>query len=158
MADPTPNIDQKAYEKGKRTVCVDLDGVIAEYTQWRGIDHFGPPIKGAREFLQELSKHADEVIIFTTRCNVDVNGKDLKFSRDEPFNPLGSLADRVHRYLYDHNLPYSSVYVGQGKPLAAAYIDDRAISCRPQDPGAMFSDRTYAAVISQTLRLIGDCK
>lgn len=33
----------------KKTVAVDLDGVLADYsTGWQGIEHIGDPIPGAR--------------------------------------------------------------------------------------------------------------
>lgn len=56
----------------KKTVCVDLDGVLSEYKGWQGVEKIGPPIPGSQEFTRKLSLVAD-VVIFTTRCNPEQN-------------------------------------------------------------------------------------
>ncbi len=113
--------------KPKPSVCVDLDGVIASYDRWRGLDHFGDPIPGAFEFLQALQQRA-RVVIFTVRCKGDgLNG----------VHDSAVLVKKVREWLDKHSLPYDEVYSGQGKPLASAYIDDRGVSCCPMtDPSA----------------------
>lgn len=110
-------------EPARRRVCVDLDGVLAEYDKWKGIDHFGSPIPGALEFMKKLAKFA-EITIFTSRCAQDV----LEGSRITP----GQLRVKVIEWLEKHDFPYTDVYIGQGKPRAAAFIDDRAVHCNPQ--------------------------
>jgi hypothetical protein len=50
------------------------------------------------------------------------------------FNPgysARTLLEHVKGWLDRHELEYDAVYQGQGKPLATAYIDDRAINCQP---------------------------
>jgi hypothetical protein len=48
---------------------------------------------------------------------------------------------RIHiiDWLEKHHFPYADVYIGQGKPKAAAFIDDRAVSCAPQTDKQAFS-------------------
>ena len=104
----------------KKTVCVDLDGVLAEYDGWKGVDHIGKPIAGAQEFLRRLREKYD-VVIFTTRCNPEVNKPEAAHL----------LANRVRAWLDKHEMPYDDVYHGVGKPIAAAYIDDNAYRCEP---------------------------
>lgn len=107
----------------RRTICVDMDGVLASYRDgWQGVDTIGAPIPGAREFLHRLREHYD-VVIFTTRCNPEVN---------RPEQPH-LLANRVRDWLDEHDMPYDAIYTGVGKPIAAAYVDDRAVLCRPED-------------------------
>lgn len=50
------------------TVCVDCDGVLHSYTSpWAGVDVLpDPPVEGAIEWLNEITK-AFNVVIFTTR-------------------------------------------------------------------------------------------
>jgi hypothetical protein len=110
-------------EPTRRRVCVDLDGVLAKYDKWRGIDHFGEPIPGALEFMKKLEKFA-EITIFTSRCAQDV----LEGSRITP----GQLRVKVIEWLEKNEFPYTDVYIGQGKPRAAAFIDDRGVHCNPQ--------------------------
>lgn len=108
-------------------VCVDLDGVLAQYDGWKGVEHIGEPIPGAQDFTRQL---ADKylVIVYTTRCNHEVNeGK----TRSE-------LLALVRDWLTRHGFVWHQIYMGAGKPLCKAFIDDRAISCRPQVHGGEF--------------------
>lgn len=119
----------------KKTVCVDLDGVLAKYDGWKGIDHIGDPIEGAVEFMQKL----DELykgVIFTTRCNPELNQL-----------PVEELSGRVQRWLDDWGFTYDSIYTGVGKPICIAFIDDRALNCRPQVMG----QQNYNYVLKQLI-------
>ena len=125
----------------KKTVCVDLDGVLADYRDgWQGLENIGVPIKGAVAFTRELAKFA-EVVIYTTRCC-----ENLGRGRT-----IAELRGLVQAWLDKHGFHYQDIYVGQGKPIAEAYIDDRAVSCRPQDslPGE------YACAMDDTKELLG---
>jgi hypothetical protein len=127
----------------KKTVCVDLDGVLADYSKgWQGVDSIGDPIPGAVEFTKRLGKYA-VVVIYTTRC------KGKMFDRDEKPEILVGF---VKAWLDRHGFHYDDIDTGQGKPIAAAYCDDRAVVCRPQEgnPHQAFEDAEHA-----TLRLLG---
>jgi hypothetical protein len=107
----------------KPTVCVDLDGVLADFSEgWKGVEHFGAPIPGAVEFTRQLSEIAD-VVIFTCRCQSALNHGVAPFL----------LANRVREWLDKHGVAYADVYIGQGKPVASAYVDDRAVVLRPEE-------------------------
>ena len=127
----------------KRTVCVDLDGVLADYSMgWKGLDHIGDPIPGAVELTQELAKFAD-VLIFTTRCCEEMGrglGKEM-------------LRKIVKDWLDKHGFVYHEIWIGQGKPIASAYIDDRAICCRPQEDA-----RAFQSAVVKAQRLCEDAK
>lgn len=117
----------------KYRVCVDLDGVLAEYHGWKGVDHIGQPIDGALEFMFELEKIA-EIVVFSSRCSTELIEADgSSFS-------VGQLRIRVIEWLEKHRFPYSDVYVGQGKPRAAAFIDDRGVACNPQQDRNAFAN------------------
>lgn len=109
----------------RKHVAVDLDGVLAQYDHWRGIEHIGDPIPGAQEFCRKLSEFAD-VLIHTTRLSPDVN-KGV---------PQQVLADIVIAWLKKHGFPPCGLWVGPGKPIAAAYVDDRAVWIKPQEVDA----------------------
>jgi hypothetical protein len=121
----------------KQTVAVDLDGVLAKYMSWQGVENIGDPIEGARQFMKELSKNY-YVIVFTTRCSATFN----------PGFTSKQLVSYVLRWLMQHDIPHDSVYAGQGKPLATAYVDDRGVSCEPQK-----SSLAYDAALHQVDRL-----
>ena len=112
-------MDEMHKDKQKLPVCVDLDGTLAIETRWRGIGPIGHPFPGARHFLEELRENA-RVVIYTVRCNPSVQSG---YSPDAK--------QLVEKWLDEHELPYDEVYCGAGKPVAAAYIDDRAIACDP---------------------------
>lgn len=102
----------------KPSVCVDLDGVLAKYDGWKGVDHIGDPIPRAREFLELLSKNF-HIIIHTTRVNPEVNTG----------HTYEELRAKVEAWLVKHEMVYDDI---QSKPLAIAYIDDRACYCEPE--------------------------
>lgn len=110
----------KRESDGKRkTVCVDLDGTLAHYEGWKGPEHIGMPRPGAVEFTRALDKFAN-VVVFTTRAKADFE------DRPDGATPE-SLANFVRGWLDGHGFAYTTVYAGQGKPIASAYVDDRAV-------------------------------
>lgn len=107
-----------------------MDGVLASWKGgWKGCDHFGDPIPGAVEFTKELAKDYD-VIIHTCRCNAELNKPTAPFL----------LRNIVAAWLDKHGFAYSEVYIGVGKPIASAYVDDRAVPCCPESNEAAFVD------------------
>ena len=119
---PPPRKKKTKKKKRTKSVCVDLDGVLARYDGWKGLEHFGEPIPGALEFCRDLARDY-RVIVFSSRTH-DEEGRDL----DEAVRLVGAWLDK-------HGFVYDEIYTGAGKPFASAYVDDRGISCRPQDDG-----------------------
>lgn len=107
---------EKVENSGKRkTVCVDFDGVIADYSKgFQGPTIFGDPIPGAKEALAKIKSQGADIIIFTCRENT----LDLR------------------EYLRVNQIPYDSINsnpdqpenTNEGKPVADAYIDDKAVA------------------------------
>ena len=58
---------------------------------------------------------------------------------------------RIHiiDWLEKNEIPFSDVYMGEGKPRVAAIIDDRAISCRPQE-----NDQAYHETITALKKML----
>jgi hypothetical protein len=50
-------------------IAVDLDGTLAYYDEWRGIEHIGEPIIPTLLKVQVLVKNGVKVTIFTARAN-----------------------------------------------------------------------------------------
>lgn len=130
--------------KEKKTVCVDLDGVLAAYEGYKGVDYFDDPFPGAREFLTDLRKAA-RVVIFTTRASVSAHGNEA--SADE-------LKAKVVTWLTYWELPYDEVWTGAGKPIASAYVDDRAVPCVPK-LSARCPDLGFGYALRRCLSLVG---
>ena len=83
-----------------KTVCLDLDGVVAQYKGWAGAETIGEPMPGALEFIRAIHERGVAVVISTAR------------------NDLGP----VIRWVQKHGIP---AVVTHEKPVASIYIDDR---------------------------------
>ncbi len=94
----------------KKSVAVDLDGVLAKYTGWKGERIIEEPMSGAREFLENVSKKY-HVIIHTTRK------REIVWEWLKHYGLDSSVTD----------VNYCLVNQREGKPVAVAYVDDRAV-------------------------------
>ncbi len=113
---------KSAAQKKNRSVCIDLDGVLSRYDKWQGIEHFGEPIPGAVDFTHQMAEEY-RVIIFSARTH------------GEPGRDVAEAARLVGAWLDRHGFAYDEIYTGVGKPFASAYVDDRGVSCCPQEDG-----------------------
>jgi len=94
----------------KKTVAVDLDGVLAKYTGFKGSKIIEDPAPTAKKLLQELSKEYI-VAVYTSRQT------EVAVAWLERYNLLNYI-DAVN---------YCQIERRAGKPVAVAYIDDRAV-------------------------------
>lgn len=98
------------------TLCIDFDGVIHDHNLgFHDGTIYGEPIKGSLEALKELSLKY-KIIIFTCKARPDrplINGK--------------TGAELVWEWLDKHNVQQFVSKVTATKPIASAYIDDKAI-------------------------------
>ena len=113
----------------KYRVCVDVDGVLAQYDGWRGVHHIGEPISGAIEFTRLLNEQGYYVIIHTTRMDIDLQRTEV------PKIIISDLIFILQQWLDKHGFYYDEIFSGTGKPIALAYIDDKGINCDPQKMG-----------------------
>ncbi len=100
----------------KKTICIDFDGVIHDYSNgWQGEDVFGQMIPNADIGTSVLKQKGWTVIIFTTRKKTD----------------------KLEQWLKEHNIVYD--YINEnpnqpdytsGKIIADVYLDDRGICFR----------------------------
>ena len=117
----------------RKTVCVDLDGVLAAYDKWRGIEHFGEPLPGAVEFTIRLGQFSN-VLIFTGRCREkQADCAELGYGKNDDLRSAAELQKLVADWLNKHGFHYDGIWTAPGKPIAAAYVDDRSVVCRPQE-------------------------
>lgn len=113
-----------------RTVTIDFDGTIHTYKNgWKGLGVLDEPIPGAVEFVNKL--YEDYKIVIWT-CRLDYQGN-------------------VTRWLQKHGFKYDELLTEEKatpKVKAVAYVDDRAVTCRPQE-----NVNAYAEAINQIERL-----
>jgi len=122
----------------KIPILVDLDGTLATYTKWEGLEIIGDPIPGAKTFLNLLAK-SGPITIFTNRCCASINDRAPE-----------ELQEIIIKWLEKHNLHYDNVWIGQGKPFGII-VDDNAVQCRPQERGLS----EYGRVVTEVERIIG---
>lgn len=132
---PPPRSERSFASTTRPKVCVDLDGVLAARVDGSAI---GPPIDGAVEFTRELSTRAD-IIIFTARFATTTGKPRTKEQTSE-------LEQRIIKWLDNHGFHYESVNTAHAKPIASAYVDDRAISCQPLKMGMAEFDATLGRI------------
>jgi len=129
-------------------VCVDLDGVLVKYEGWKGPGVLGEPFDGAVDFIHELSRIAD-VVIFTVRLNRDVSGQvDPRLWQAEH--------DGIRKWLDENGFEQVRLATDRGKPIAVAYVDDRAVVCKPDFDD--FPRVTYACSIIRVMCLLAEHK
>jgi hypothetical protein len=89
----------------KKTIAVDFDGVIHDYSHgWCAGAVYGDPLPGAAEGLRKLSIHY-KLVLLTARHNLT----------------------EVDAWLRKHHLSHYFADVTNRKPAAVVYLDDRAL-------------------------------
>lgn len=98
-------------------ICIDLDGVVADFKKEGETYADVAIIPGAKEKLEEFKKNGHYVILQTARHMKTCNGN------------VGLVMGRVGHitleWLKKHDIPYDEIYFG--KPWADVYIDDNAL-------------------------------
>lgn len=99
-----------------KVCCIDFDGTIVEFAY----PEMGEPKSGVKESLQKLRDMGWRIVICSCRTCHEV--KKYPIDRTEQVRMMED-------YLDEHEIPYDEV-LNNDKPLAAWYIDDRAIGFR----------------------------
>jgi len=102
------------------TVCIDLDGVLNTFDEWRGPEFFHAPRPGAAEFLAGLQSAGYRVVVFTVRWH-----------------------EWVSAWLEQNNLAAFVDEVTDRKPPAHAYVDDRAVCFQGDFAATLQAVRTF---------------
>jgi len=110
----------------RHSFAFDFDGVIASYNGFKGANHTQPPIPAVVDAIRTLKERGHTIIIHSTR------GEKL-----------------LRQYLEQHNIPFD--YINEnparagenpGKPVAYAYIDDRAVCYKGQSADELVHELT----------------
>lgn len=98
-------------ELKKPVLAVDFDETISDLSMW---PHAGNPKDGVKDALTQLIKKY-EIVIYTCRTNLNQPNRDFHISE-------------IKRFMVKYAIPYDRLDLGlEGKIVATAYIDDRAI-------------------------------
>tara|TARA_Y100000310_G_C20473314_1_gene711161 strand:+ start:393 stop:773 length:381 start_codon:yes stop_codon:yes gene_type:complete len=93
---------EKRDWKSEKIVSIDFDGVISSYDGWKGPNHLGEPINGAKEFIERIIKAGFTPVIWTTR---DKN--------------------KIENWLKENEFP--NIEITNNKYPSSVYIDDRCV-------------------------------
>ena len=92
-------------------IAVDLDGTLAHYDKWRGIEHIGEPIPLMLDLVKGIINMGTKVVIFTARAN------------DKEAIPF------IEEWLVESGLPKLEVTNIKRKEFKEIW-DDRAVSVK----------------------------
>jgi hypothetical protein len=90
---------------------LDFDGVINSYKSgWHGAEQTDEPVPGAAEAIRKLMDTGRTIAVYSTRANTPSGEQTI---REYLRNMIGETSERIH--------------ITDRKPIAAVYVDDRAI-------------------------------
>lgn len=113
-------------EQSKGWIGVDLDGTLAVYDEWRGLEHIGAPVPDMVDRIWVWLLQGWEVRIFTARVT-PAPGADIENFRAVLYNWL------LDAGLPAHRLPATNVKDFQMVEL----WDDRAVTVEPNTGRAL---------------------
>ena len=93
--------------KNKLNICVDFDGVLNNYTGWKGEEELFTPKKHSKEFLQRLNDEYN-IIIFTSRDTDNV--KEWMDLYQMPYNSITNIKEGAYAYIDDRALKFNGNY------------------------------------------------
>ena len=121
------------------TILVDLDGTLANYDGWKGIEHIGAPVPLMVERVMKWITDERDVRIFTARVFPETCLEDVTFCADftpATWNGTGDMGDRLLAGL--HVREWCKVHLGRVLPITCRkdmkvveIWDDRAVSVVP---------------------------
>lgn len=84
--------------KPKEWIGVDLDGTLAKFTTWKGLEHVGEPIEAMIKKVKNAIKNGKYVKIFTARVSPKQAGykKTKKIIQDWSKEHIGRVLDITH--------------------------------------------------------------
>ena len=129
---------------GEGWIGFDLDGTLAEYYGWKGIDHIGKPVKPMVELIKKFYAQGRRVKIMTARIAPHrlEDGSVGEAYITVPEGKKGSPREYAHQYIQD----WCHIYLGfvpeivyQKDHLMLELYDDRVKQVEP-NTGVVIED------------------
>ena len=117
-----------------KTVCLDFDGVLAQYSVWNGL--IGASIPEGAKLARMLKREGFKVVVQSCRTNRDLDKQRLNY-------------DSIILWLRDHDIPFDELVVS-GKALADVYVDDRGVNFPSNEGPAEMVFREILRVLGST--------
>ena len=140
-------------EQGKGWYGFDLDGTLAKYDGWKGIDHIGEPVKPMVELIRRMHDEGKVVKIVTARVaprkledgtvgleSAMISSEDMRqFYNGKDDNPFENgyvthvrlNAKEVVAYWCSNNLGFIPEITHQKDHLMLNLFDDRVVQVEP---------------------------
>ena len=98
-------------------ICIDIDGVIADFKKPGEVYSDCKLIVGAKEKIQKLYSNGHYIILYTARHMKTCNGNSAL--------TISKIGKITLDWLESNDIPYHEIHFG--KPWADIYIDDNAL-------------------------------
>lgn len=98
------------YGAHGKVIAVDLDGTIFA----NRFPEIGTPLPGVVTRMRRLKELGCHIIIHTAR--IGPHYEEI----------WGQQLGKIHNALVEHGIPYDEVWMGEGKPLTCAILDDKS--------------------------------
>jgi hypothetical protein len=118
----TLDANREVGSRRRQWIGVDLDGTLAYYSGWQGLDHIGAPIPAIRARMEEWISQGFEVRIFTARASLPEGIKHVK------------------RWLREYGFPDLEVTNQKDFDMLELW-DDRAVQVVPNTGSPVLSSR-----------------
>lgn len=106
-------------ESGIKWTGFDLDGTLAEYDGWHGIDHIGKPIKPMCDLMKKIREEGAKVKILTARAAPRKDGSNAEDARKH-----------IEKWC-EKNLGFVPEITHEKDSLMDTLYDDRAVQVIP---------------------------
>lgn len=103
------SVVQGADMEKRKTIMIDLDGVLNMYNGKYDENKLPEIRKGAKEFVQKLNEDYD-LVLFTTRNNLEASRWLIKNKMDEYFKDVTSIKTPAYIYLDDRAIGFNGDY------------------------------------------------
>lgn len=111
-------------EEGHKTIAIDFDGTIHSGTY----PDFLPPNDGIKEGIKALKADGWKILIYTARiCNWWYKG----MQEPDRYKEYDRTKQDIGDYCRKWGIPFDKIWMGEGKPYASCYVDDKAVSYYP---------------------------
>lgn len=122
-------------------IAVDLDGTLAEYHGWQGVEHIGNPVPAMVAKVKKAHAEGKEIWIFTARVS------------DPSEAPIAM--EVITKWCKEHFIPYIGI-TSNKKKIFKEFWDDRAVQVVPNtgdfitcEPGTELSHMTDQLICEQ---------
>ena len=150
--------------KEKKTICIDFDGVLADYSEgYQGKDKFGELIPGADLGTQVLKEKGWTIIIYTTRPAtaalkkwLEKNNVKYDYINENPDQPEDSKAGckiAADIYLDDRGITFQGQWsewllreIAEFQPCSAKKTDQKKEMEKAYDDGKNWLKKTRAVL------------